>query len=242
MDALIAAKELVKKYGDKTVLNGVNVKIDKGDVVAIIGPSGSGKSTLVRCLAGLEKYDGLVTLNGAPIMDAKTAKGKIGMVFQSFNLFPHYTVLKNVAYPYHTIKKINKTDSLRKAKTLLEKMHLEDTQNQYPSTLSGGQKQRVAIARALIMEPEIIIYDEPTSSLDPELAYEVFETIKNLADNGYTMIVVTHQISAVRHFANKIVFMELGNICVEGSIENVLNNMNNPNLKKFLERVEFSDL
>ncbi|TCS76412.1 amino acid ABC transporter ATP-binding protein [Muricomes intestini] len=242
MDALIAAKELVKKYGDKTVLNGVNVKIDKGDVVAIIGPSGSGKSTLVRCLAGLEKYDGLVTLNGAPIMDAKTAKGKIGMVFQSFNLFPHYTVLKNVAYPYHTIKKINKTDSLRKAKTLLEKMHLEDTQNQYPSTLSGGQKQRVAIARALIMEPEIIIYDEPTSSLDPELAYEVFETIKNLADNGYTMIVVTHQISAVRHFANKIVFMEHGNICVEGSIENVLNNMNNPNLKKFLERVEFSDL
>ena len=242
MDALIAAKELVKTYGDKTVLNGVNVKIDKGDVVAIIGPSGSGKSTLVRCLAGLEKYDGLVTLNGAPIMDAKTAKGKIGMVFQSFNLFPHYTVLKNVAYPYHTIKKINKTDSLRKAKTLLEKMHLEDTQNQYPSTLSGGQKQRVAIARALIMEPEIIIYDEPTSSLDPELAYEVFETIKNLADNGYTMIVVTHQISAVRHFANKIVFMEHGNICVEGSIENVLNNMNNPNLKKFLERVEFSDL
>ena len=121
-------------------------------------------------------------------------------------------------------------------------MHLEDTQNQYPSTLSGGQKQRVAIARALIMEPEIIIYDEPTSSLDPELAYEVFETIKNLADNGYTMIVVTHQISAVRHFANKIVFMEHGNICVEGSIENVLNNMNNPNLKKFLERVEFSDL
>ncbi|HAX53219.1 MAG TPA: glutamine ABC transporter ATP-binding protein [Lachnospiraceae bacterium] len=239
---MIAAKELVKKYGDKTVLNGVNVKIDKGDVVAIIGPSGSGKSTLVRCLAGLEKYDGLVTLNGAPIMDAKTAKGKIGMVFQSFNLFPHYTVLKNVAYPYHTIKKINKTDSLRKAKTLLEKMHLEDTQNQYPSTLSGGQKQRVAIARALIMEPEIIIYDEPTSSLDPELAYEVFETIKNLADNGYTMIVVTHQISAVRHFANKIVFMEHGNICVEGSIENVLNNMNNPNLKKFLERVEFSDL
>lgn len=172
MGTLIDINGLRKSYGENTVLKGVNLTVNRGEIIAIIGASGSGKSTLVRCIANLEQYqDGSITINGKKNSDYKSLNGILGMVFQNYNLFPHYTVLDNITKPLQVVMKYSVTDAEKKAKILLERVRLIDYKNQYPSTLSGGQKQRLAIARTLAMDPKIVIFDEPTSSLDPELAH-----------------------------------------------------------------------
>lgn len=243
MAELIKVNNISKSFGDNTVLKNLDLTIFKGEVIAIIGSSGSGKSTLVRCMAGLENTEnGEILLKDKIIQNVKGTKGLIGMVFQNFNLFPHYTVLENLTKPCQTVKKMNSKDAKEKAMNLLKKVHLQDKFNQYPSTLSGGQKQRVAIARALSMDPEIIIFDEPTSSLDPELAHEVFETISTLAHEGQTMVIVTHQINAIRHFATRVLFLNKGQIEEEGPPKYIFEECTNPKLKKFLQIVDYVDL
>lgn len=243
MAELIKVNNISKSFGDNTVLKNLDLTIFKGEVIAIIGSSGSGKSTLVRCMAGLENTEnGEILLKDKIIQNVKSTNGLIGMVFQNFNLFPHYTVLENLTKPCQTVKKMNSKDAKEKAMNLLKKVHLQDKFNQYPSTLSGGQKQRVAIARALSMDPEIIIFDEPTSSLDPELAHEVFETISTLAHEGQTMVIVTHQINAIRHFATRVLFLNKGQIEEEGTPKYIFEECTNPKLKKFLQIVDYVDL
>lgn len=243
MAELIKVNNISKSFGDNTVLKNLDLTIFKGEVIAIIGSSGSGKSTLVRCMAGLENTEnGEILLKDKIIQNVKSTNGLIGMVFQNFNLFPHYTVLENLTKPCQTVKKMNSKDAKEKAMNLLKKVHLQDKFNQYPSTLSGGQKQRVAISRALSMDPEIIIFDEPTSSLDPELAHEVFETISTLAREGQTMVIVTHQINAIRHFATRVLFLNKGQIEEEGTPKYIFEECTNPKLKKFLQIVDYVDL
>lgn len=243
MGQLIKITNLSKTYNNTKVLQSLCMQVDSGEVVAIIGSSGSGKSTLVRCIAGLEPInEGEILLHDTLVKSTETTNRKIGMVFQNFNLFPHYKVGENISMPLKTI--LNMTDILAKEKAinLLDKVHILDKIDQYPNNLSGGQKQRLAIARTLAMEPEIIIFDEPTSSLDPELAHEVFETISELAKEGQTMLIVTHQINAIRRFATRIVFLDEGKIAVEGTPDYIFNQVENQNLIKFLKQVEFEDI
>ena len=243
MVQLINVENISKTFGDKVVLNDLSLTIDKKEVVTLIGSSGCGKSTLVRCIAGLESIQkGKITIDNTEVKNVKSVAGKIGMVFQNFNLFPHYTVLDNVSKPLQTIKKMKKSEADELGRELLKKEHLEDQASQYPSTLSGGQKQRVAIARALAMNPEIMIFDEPTSSLDPELAHEVFETIRDLAEEGQTMIIVTHQINAIKNFATRVVFLSHGKIAAQGDVETMFGKSDNEELNKFLKMVDFDDL
>lgn len=243
MGKLIEVRNVTKSFDDLTVLDELNLKVDSGEVVAIIGSSGSGKSTLVRCITGLESIEkGEIFIRNQSVKGVKSTNGLIGMVFQNFNLFPHYSVVENISKPCEIVKKMSKQEAREKAKKLLDKVHILDKMNQYPSSLSGGQKQRVAIARALAMEPEIMIFDEPSSSLDPELSHEVFESISELAKDGQTMMIVTHEINAIKHFATRVIFLHKGKIEVDGSSSYVLEQCNNPNLKKFLQRVDFGDL
>lgn len=243
MVQLINVENISKTFGDKVVLNDLSLTIDKKEVVTLIGSSGCGKSTLVRCIAGLESIQkGKITIDNTEVKNVKSVAGKIGMVFQNFNLFHHYTVLDNVSKPLQTIKKMKKSEADELGRELLKKVHLEDQASQYPSTLSGGQKQRVAIARALAMNPEIMIFDEPTSSLDPELAHEVFETIRDLAEEGQTMIIVTHQINAIKNFATRVVFLSHGKIAAQGDVETMFGKSDNEELNKFLKMVDFDDL
>ena len=243
MVQLINVENISKAFGDKVVLNDLSLTIDKKEVVTLIGSSGCGKSTLVRCIAGLESIQkGKITIDNTEVKNVKSVAGKIGMVFQNFNLFPHYTVLDNVSKPLQTIKKMKKSEADELGRELLKKVHLEDQASQYPPTLSGGQKQRVAIARALAMNPEIMIFDEPTSSLDPELAHEVFETIRDLAEEGQTMIIVTHQINAIKNFATRVVFLSHGKIAAQGDVETMFGKSDNEELNKFLKMVDFDDL
>ena len=243
MVQLINVENISKAFGEKVVLNDLSLTIDKKEVVTLIGSSGCGKSTLVRCIAGLESIQkGKITIDNTEVKNVKSVAGKIGMVFQNFNLFPHYTVLDNVSKPLQTIKKMKKSEADELGRELLKKVHLEDQASQYPSTLSGGQKQRVAIARALAMNPEIMIFDEPTSSLDPELAHEVFETIRDLAEEGQTMIIVTHQINAIKNFATRVVFLSHGKIAAQGDVETMFGKSDNEELNKFLKMVDFDDL
>lgn len=243
MGDLIKINNLSKRFGDTKVLHSLDMQVESGEVVAIIGASGSGKSTLVRCIAGLEPVSGgEILLDGAAVVNTASTNGKVGMVFQNFNLFPHYTVGQNISMPLRTILKMKNELATQKAKDLLDKVHILDKYAQYPNSLSGGQKQRLAIARALAMEPEIIIFDEPTSSLDPELAHEVFETIKDLAKEGQTMLIVTHQINAIRRFATRIVFLNEGKIEVQGTPDYIFNQVDNHNLQQFLRQVDFEDI
>jgi len=240
---IIEVNNLSKNYGDIQVLKSLNIEIETGEVVAIIGSSGSGKSTLVRCISGLEKINGgQILLDGEEINGTKSTNGKVGMVFQNFNLFPHYKVGENISRPLKTVLKFNNSDAENKSKLMLDKVHMLDKFEQYPNNLSGGQQQRVAIARALALEPEIMIFDEPTSSLDPELSHEVFETISDLAKEGQTMLIVTHQINAIRRFATRIVFLNKGKIEVEGTSDYIFNQSKNNNLKHFLKQVSFEDI
>ena len=243
MGTLIEVKDLKKSFDDTEVLKGVNLTVETGEVVAIIGASGSGKSTMVRCMAGLETPNsGEIYLEDKKVEDARSTNGKVGMVFQQFNLFPHYSVGDNIRKPCMTAHKMKKEDDDKLAKDMLSKVHLSEKIDDYPNNLSGGQKQRVAIARALAMRPKVVLFDEPTSSLDPELAHEVFETINDLANEGQTMLIVTHQINAIRHFVSRVIFLHQGRIEVEGTPEYIFDECDNPHLAKFLQKVDFKDL
>lgn len=238
---LVEIKDVYKSYGNLPVLRGVSLTISKGEILGIIGPSGSGKSTLIRCINGLEEIQsGEILIKGQPINNRRESleiRKKIGMVFQSFNLFPHYTVLENIANPCRVVNGMSKKKAQEVGEALLEKVRMQNKAHQYPGSLSGGEKQRVAIARALAMEPEIILFDEPTSALDPELAYEVFDTIKLLAEDGMTMVIVTHQIGFIKDLTHRIVFIDEGQICCSGSPDYILNQSENPRLENFLMRI-----
>ncbi|MCY6960589.1 amino acid ABC transporter ATP-binding protein [Clostridium sp. ZC22-4] len=240
---MIEVKNLTKKFGDNIVFKNLNISVEKGEVLVIIGPSGSGKSTFLRCLNHLEiPDDGEVFVEGEKL-DGKNKKRmreiieKMGMVFQNFNLFPHMTVEQNIIEGPITVKKENKNIVIERAKKLLNKVGLEDKKDVYPSKLSGGQKQRVAIARALAMEPDLMLFDEPTSALDPELVGEVLNVMKELAKEGMTMVVVTHEMGFAREVANRVIFMDDGKIVEEGAPEEIFNNPKEERTKIFLNKV-----
>lgn len=239
---MIQVKSLKKVFNDLEVLKGINFNIKKGEVVCLIGPSGSGKSTVLRCLNRLEEIDGgTVFVDGEDVthnkLNVNILRQKLGMVFQSFNLFPHLTVIENITLSPIQLKKLSKVEAIKKAFELLEKVGLREKADEYPDKLSGGQKQRVAIARALAMGPEIMLFDEPTSALDPEMVGEVLQVMKDLAREGMTMIVVTHEMGFAREVANRVLFMSDGYLVEEGKPEDIFNNPKNERTKEFLSKV-----
>jgi len=239
---VITVKDLHKSFGELEVLQGVSTEIEKGDVVCIIGPSGSGKSTFLRCLNLLEKpTSGTVILDGVELteknVDINAQRMKMGMVFQQFNLFPHMTVLKNLTISPVMLKKMTQAAAEEKAMALLERVGLADKAQEYPNRLSGGQKQRVAIVRALMMEPEVMLFDEPTSALDPEMVGEVLDVMKELAQSGMTMIVVTHEMGFAREVGKRVMFIADGIIMEENSPEEIFGNPQCERLKLFLSKV-----
>ena len=243
-NSLISVQNLKKYYlGDSVkALDDVSVDFKKGQVVVIIGPSGSGKSTLLRSLNLLEEpTEGHIFLEGTDILDAKTdinlMRRKMGMVFQQFNLFPHMTILKNLTIAPMKLLKVSKTVAEEKAMQLLKRVGLADRAEAYPSQLSGGQKQRVAIVRALCMNPEVMLFDEPTSALDPEMVGEVLDVMKELAKEGMTMIVVTHEMGFAKEVGNRVIFMDEGKIAEEGTPEEIFSNPKSERLKNFLAKV-----
>ena len=239
---LIHVQDLQKSFGELNVLTGIDLDISRGDVVVIIGPSGSGKSTFLRCLNLLEQpTGGNIFFNGCDITDKSTNinihRQKMGMVFQHFNLFPHMTILENLTIAPIKLLKKSKAEAEQKAMKLLERVGLADRAGAYPKQLSGGQKQRVAIVRALAMEPEVMLFDEPTSALDPELVGEVLEVMKELAREGMTMVVVTHEMGFAKEVGNRVIFMDGGNIVEENSPAEIFENPQHPRLKDFLSKV-----
>ena len=249
-ETLIEVKDLCKHFRGGTVraLNGVSLTIGKGDVIVIIGPSGSGKSTFLRSLNLLETpTSGSVIVEGTDITKKKNAQGKridldahrrkMGMVFQHFNLFPHKTVLENLTISPILVKKTDKAAAKAKAMELLERVGLADRADAYPSQLSGGQKQRVAIVRALAMEPDVMLFDEPTSALDPEMVGEVLDVMKQLARDGMTMVVVTHEMGFAREVGNRVVFMDEGRIVEQGTPEEIFRHPQSARLQDFLSKV-----
>jgi cystine transport system ATP-binding protein len=242
----IQATSLVKRFGDTAVLNGVDLTVAPGEVVAVIGPSGSGKSTLLRCLAGLELIDG-GTLTVAGVTStyggvskpplARALKGRVGFVFQSFNLFPHRTALQNVAEGLIVVRGVKPAVAYDKARALLTKVGLAHRVDAYPRELSGGQQQRCAIARALAMDPEVILFDEPTSALDPELVGEVLTVIRDLAAEKRTMVIVTHQMDFARDVADRTLFMDDGVIIEQGPSADVLGSPKEERTRRFLSKV-----
>ncbi|VYU67713.1 ATP-binding cassette domain-containing protein [Clostridium tertium] len=239
---MINVKNLHKYFGSNEVLKGINENIKKGEVVVVIGPSGSGKSTFLRCLNLLEvPTDGEIIFEDKNITDKNTdineIREKMGMVFQQFNLFPHKTVLNNLTIAPINVKNKSKAEAEEKAMDLLKKVGLVDKANAYPASLSGGQKQRIAIARALAMEPDVMLFDEPTSALDPEMVGEVLNVMKDLAKEGMTMVVVTHEMGFAREVGDRILFMDGGNIVEQGTPEEIFDNPKNPRTKDFLSKV-----
>jgi len=225
-----------------TALRNVTCRIEKGEVVVIIGPSGSGKSTLLRCLNRLEVADeGHIFVDGVDILDRHTninkARAEMGMVFQSFNLFPHRTVLENVTLAQCVVRKRPKHEAAKRAAGLLRKVGIADKAKVYPDHLSGGQQQRVAIARALAMDPKVMLFDEPTSALDPEMIGEVLDVMKNLAKEGMTMVVVSHEMGFAREVADRMIFMDDGMIVEEGTPEQIYSNPQQPRTKLFLSQI-----
>ena len=239
---MISVKDLHKSFGGVTVLDGISTDIEKGDVVCIIGPSGSGKSTFLRCLNWLETPDsGKILLDGVdltdPAADLNRQRMKMGMVFQQFNLFPHMTVLKNLTLAPMLLKKESQQTAEQRAMALLERVGLADRAGEYPSRLSGGQKQRIAIVRALCMEPEVLLFDETTSALDPEMVGEVLDVMKELAQSGMTMVVVTHEMGFAREVASRVLFMDQGVIMEENKPQALFDNPQSPRLQSFLSKV-----
>ena len=239
---MIQIKNLHKSFNENEVLKGIDDNIEKGEVVVIIGPSGSGKSTFLRCLNLLEvPTSGEIIFEGTNITDRKIdinkIREKMGMVFQQFNLFPHKTVLENLIIAPVMVKKISEEDAKKKAYDLLGKVGLVDKADAYPASLSGGQKQRIAIARALCMEPDVMLFDEPTSALDPEMVGEVLSVMKDLAKEGMTMVVVTHEMGFAREVGDRILFMDNGNIVEQGTPEEIFSNPKNPRTIDFLSKV-----
>ena len=238
---MLEVKNLKKKFGKIKVLKKIDFKIEKGDRLAIIGPSGCGKSTILRCINQLEMpTSGEIIFEGKNILentDMTKIRRKIGMVFQQFNLFENLTVLDNITLAPIKLKIMSKEEADIKAKKLLKSIGLENKKDNYPSELSGGQKQRVAIIRTLIMNPDIILFDEPTSALDPEMVEEVEQLIKQIAEDGMTMIIVSHEMNFVRNCANKLLFIDEGKVSFYGTVEEAYNNKDNDKLTNFLSIV-----
>ncbi|MBB6632100.1 ATP-binding cassette domain-containing protein [Clostridium algidicarnis] len=239
---MIQIKDLTKDFGDNKVLKGVNEEIKKGEVVVVIGPSGSGKSTFLRCLNLLEiPTSGHIVFEGQDITDKKVdinkLREKMGMVFQQFNLFPHKTILDNITLAPIKVKGKSKEEAESIAFKLLDKIGLREKAKSYPSQLSGGQKQRIAIARALAMEPTVMLFDEPTSALDPEMVGEVLAVMKDLAKEGMTMVVVTHEMGFAKEVGDRVLFMDDGNIVEEGKPLDIFSNPKNPRTKDFLSKI-----
>jgi len=238
---IIEANKIKKSFGKLQVLRDISLNVDEGEVLCIIGPSGSGKSTLLRCLNRLEDIqDGSVVVLGEDVtrtQNINKLRENIGMVFQSFNLFPNYTVLGNMLLAPLELKKMNRGEAEKKAMALLKKVGLEDKRDVYPQTLSGGQKQRAAIARALQMNPKIMLFDEPTSALDPEMVDEVLKVMKNLAQEGMTMVIVTHEMNFARDVADRVIFMDGGYIVEQGSAKDIFTAPKNDRCRDFLAKV-----
>ncbi len=223
-------------------VDGVTTHVDKGEVVVIIGPSGSGKSTYLRCLNGLETFtSGQIIIDGVDLANRKTdlnlVRREVGMVFQQFNLFPHKTVLENIVLAQQVVRKRNRTEAEEKARKLLNKVGIPEKESEYPIRLSGGQQQRVALARALAMDPKIMLFDEPTSALDPEMVGEVLEVMKQLAREGMTMVVVTHEMGFAREVADRVIFMDQGKLVEEGTPEHFFTAPREERAKAFLKQV-----
>ena len=241
-NVLFEIKGLQKTFGELTVFDGLDETISKWDVVVIIGPSGGGKSTFIRCLNLLEQptagtilFEGQdITANG---FDVNRHRQKVGMVFQQFNLFNNLTVLENITISQIKVKGLSQAESEAKAMTLLKRVGLDDKAGSYPSQLSGGQKQRIAIVRALAMEPDVLLFDEPTSALDPEMVGEVLQVISDLAKDGITMVVVTHEMGFARKVGTRVLFMDGGQIAEEGTPEQIFEHPQNPRTKEFLSKV-----
>ena len=239
---MIKVENLSKNFGKLKVLKNISTTINKGEIISIIGPSGSGKSTFLRCINKLEEpTEGHIYIDDMDLMDKKTDINKIrervGMVFQHFNLFPNMTVLENLTLSPIMVKKESKEEAEKYALYLLEKVGLSDKANSYPTQLSGGQKQRIAIARALAMKPEVILFDEPTSALDPEMIKEVLDVMRDLAKEGMTMLIVTHEMGFARNVGNRILFMDNGEIIEDCSPRDFFENPTNERIKDFLNKV-----
>lgn len=237
---MIVVKDLKKNYNGLDVLKGIDLTINKGDVVCLVGPSGCGKSTFLRCLTRLEEPDGgTVMLDGKEISerDIDATRAQMGMVFQHFNLFPHLTVKKNITLAPVRLGRMSQAAADKQAMELLERIGLADKADVYPNMLSGGQKQRIAIVRALAMNPEVLLFDEPTSALDPEMVGEVLELMKELARDGMTMVVVTHEMGFAREVANRVIFIDEGVIKVDKPPQEFFKDSDNPRLKAFLSKV-----
>ena len=243
MTKMIEIKNLMKKYGKNIVLKDITENVNKGQVMCVIGPSGSGKSTFLRCLNVLEKPNsGKILFEGKDLTNISekelcALREKMGMVFQSFNLFPNMTVLENIKVAPMRVKGIAEDEAEKKAKQLLEKVGLSDRENQYPASLSGGQQQRVAIARALAMDPEVMLFDEPTSALDPEMVGEVLKVMRDLADSGMTMVVVTHEMGFDKEVADEVWFMSDGYIQEKGNPKDFFNAPKTDRAKEFLAKI-----
>ena len=239
---MINVENLSKNFGDLKVLKNISTTVNKGEIISIIGPSGSGKSTFLRCINKLEEpTEGHIYIDGMDLMDKNTDINKIrervGMVFQHFNLFPNMTVLENLTLSPTMVKKESKEEAEKYALYLLEKVGLSDKASSYPTQLSGGQKQRIAIARALAMKPEVILFDEPTSALDPEMIKEVLDVMRDLAKEGMTMLIVTHEMGFARNVGNRILFMDNGEIIEDCSPKDFFENPTNERIKDFLNKV-----
>ncbi len=239
---VISAKNVQKSFGKNQVLKGIDTEIKQGEVVVVIGPSGSGKSTFLRCLNRLEEVTGgEILFEGKPITDKKhnidKTREKMGMVFQQFNLFPHKTVLDNITLAPTKLLGLSKAEADKRAESLLQSVGLEDKKNAYPAQLSGGQKQRIAIVRALAMQPHVMLFDEPTSALDPEMVGEVLDVMKKLAEDGMTMVIVTHEMGFAREVGDRILFMDGGVIVEEGTPEEVFGAPKNARTQDFLSKV-----
>jgi polar amino acid transport system ATP-binding protein len=256
VEQVVVADRVTKSFGHNPVLRGVSLSVGRGETVCLIGPSGSGKSTMLRCLNHLETVDsGRIFFKGSllgyredgphlyelPDKEIREGRSRIGMVFQQFNLFPHMTVLDNIMLAPVRVKKASARDAKAAGLALLERVGLPDKAKAYPPSLSGGQQQRIAIARALAMEPELMLFDEPTSALDPELVGEVLKVMQELAADGMTMVVVTHEMSFAREVANRVVFMADGVVVEEGRPEEVLDRPSKPRTRAFLERILGAD-
>lgn len=242
--SLLEINNLMKSYGDKSILNDITLTVQKGKVIVILGPSGCGKSTLLRCLNGLENIQGgNIIFDGQILSDKKvvwaTVRQKIGMVFQSYDLFPNMTVLDNILLGPLKVQRRAKEEVLIQARQLLARIGLSDRENDYPRQLSGGQKQRIAIVRALCMNPEIMLFDEVTASLDPEMVREVLEVIQQLAEQGMTMIIVTHEMNFAKLVADEIIFLDKGKTCETGTPDEFFNHPKTERAKQFLNILKY---
>lgn len=239
---MIKIEKLCKNYDKLEVLKGIDAQVNKGDIIAIIGPSGSGKSTFLRCINKLEEpTSGHIYIKNQDIMsdntDINLIRQKVGMVFQHFNLFPHKTVMENLTLAPMKLKNLSQEEAEKKALILLEKVGLKDKASAYPNQLSGGQKQRIAIARALAMEPEVMLFDEPTSALDPEMIKEVLDVMRELAQEGMTMLIVTHEMGFAKNVANRIFFMDRGTILEDSTPTELFSNPKHERTQEFLNKV-----